>query len=795
MDDDNSNAHIRNTISFAAYEIACRLKEGTPAAQRLRTLFTVLGFDMTSIGAQPRNLIKLLVRALIEDCAGAIYEDRKRVSEFTNVPPFECCRGLRKSSHSAHDILSLASYRHCSVEIDRVYSLMGVLGVKFAAFHAEGPTKALCRLLDEVVITTNDVSIFNWAGKDLGSPIRGRSLYPSDLKAFSPERTENYFTARRNDVLARASKEKRYGLQVTASRLNLLLRQTIDFVKRTAHKDVPIDLIQSILEFINITSLHDLRPQLVNLGKLLVYLKDTPGFEKYKPKTRSTTEGESTKSVVGEGKKAPSGGNIASRFGIKTPQIPQIPTPKLKVGGFQGLYNKKSASKEPEPVKESSNAAPTTQPPVTIVQKPVEPETLVAEINDWVSRNRDVKNVPDEFKDLFENLQAPNFDGLPVGRQKPKTAKTSFSAKMICPNPIMLTTSGIEGVFDIQRVIITMQNPEELRYQVRSAVNKSQKISGQCTISTALSTITVNFSCAADVLGKQLDVCDVVQRAVFEVKLEKGAGGSTQTGPPLIPGQESTSYYTKLASLSSGFMRQGSQATGGTEKEDSKQDTKDEETQTQAFGETEEQRRVCRMLDFVQETDINLVVGEWVLARFTGAEGAKWFLCQLELGSTHSYYGQRIATDDIDFKKVVPESGLVGHWENYMRNKKTELCRVASVLIQGHIARRYADEVAGPEKENNKAAQVKTEIDEDSDNEGSDGKEKLIDFIVKRGTLVGAEIVQTVTDMWGERLDGMLSDTILQQVPKELRAAIMNLNENEDLLPAMFLSGVQVHMF
>jgi hypothetical protein len=682
--------------------------------------------------------------------------------------------------------------------------LMGVLGVKFAAFHAEGPTKALCRLLDEVVITTNDVSIFNWGGKDLGSPIRGRSLYPSNLTAFSPERTESYFAARRNDVLARASKEKRYGLQVTASRLSLLLRQTIDFIKRKAHKDMPIDLLQSILEFIKDTSLNDLRPQLVNLGKLLVYLEDTPSFEKYKPKTRYRTEDESTKSVVGEGKKAQSSGNIASRFGIKTPQIPQMPqmpqmpqlsAPKLKLGGFQSLYGRKSAANEPEPAKESSAAAPTTQPPVTIVQKEVEPESLVGEINDWVSTDRDIKNVPDGFKDLFENLRAPNLDGLPMGRRKPKTTITSFSDSMICPNPIMLTTSGIEGVFDIQRVIITMQKPELLRYQVQSAVNESQKISGQCTISTALSTITVNFSCAAGDLGKQLDVCDVVQRALFDVKLEKGAGGSTQTGLPLTPGQENTSYYSKLTSLSSGFMRQGSQEPSATENEDRKQDTQGKEDQTQAFGETEEQRRVCRMLDFVQETNINLIVGEWVLARFTGAEGAKWFLCHLELGSTHSYYGRRIATDQIDFKNVVPESGLVGHWENYMRNKKRELCRVVNVLIQGRIARRYADEVAGPEKADDKAALVKTEIDEDSDNEGSDGKGKLIDFIVKRGTLIGAEIVQTVADMWGERLDGMLSDTILQQVPKGLRAAITNLNENEDLLPAMFLSGVKVHMF
>ena len=121
-----------------------------------------------------------------------------------------------------------------------------------------------------------------------------------------------------------------------------------------------------------------------------------------------------------------------------------------------------------------------------------------------------------------------------------------------------------------------------------------------------------------------------------------------------------------------------------------------------------------------------------------------------------------------------------------MRNKKTELCRVVDVLIRGRLARRYADEVASPEKEDDKAAQIKSEMDEDSESEVSSGKQKLMDFIVKRGTLMGAEIIQTVADMCGDRLDGMLSDTILQQVPKGLRAAITNLNENEDLLPAMF---------
>ena len=204
------------------------------------------------------------------------------------------------------------------------------------------------------------------------------------------------------------------------------------------------------------------------------------------------------------------------------------------------------------------------------------------------------------------------------------------------------------------------------------------------------------------------------------------------------------------------------------------------------------------MLDFIQETDLNLIVGEWVLARFTGAEGAKWFLCQLELGSTHSYYGRRIPTDIIDFKTVVPEPGLVGHWDNYMHNKKAELCRIVNVLIQGRDARRYADEVTGQEKiQGNQEAHNQVDVgDEDSDNdEAPNPKEKLLDLIVRRGTHLGAGLVQSVADKWGDRLDGMLSDTILMKVPKELRAAILNLNANEDLLPAMFLSGVKVHMF
>ena len=799
MDDDNSNAYIRKTLSLAAYEIESRLKERSSAAARLRSLFNDLGFDLSSIRAQATNLIKLLLRVLIDDCQVSVETDRKRISEFTQVQPDECCRGLGRSRHPAQDILLLASRRRCTVPVDRVYSLMGVLGVKFPAFHAEGPTKALCRLLDEVLITSNDISIFNWAGKGLGSPIRGRSLYPSKLSAFSPNNTESYLNTRKNDEAAKASREERHILQDTESRLTLLLRGLLDFVKATPHKDLPVDLIRSILGFIKATSLMKLRAQLENLGRLFVYVKDTPRFEEYKPRIRSWAEAESTKSAVGEGKSTQIGGNIASRFGVNTPKMPQMPqmpqfsAPKLKVGGFQSFYGRKGASKEPEPAIESSNAILSPQPPATAVQEPKEPETLVGEIKDWISQKKDIQNVPEEFKPLFKNLQAPKLSVSPVGRQKSKIKETSYNDSMICPNPITLTTSGIEGIFDIQRVIITMQNAEQLRRQVESSVSENEKISGECAISTGLSTIAVNFSCATGDLRKQLNVCDVVKQALFDAKIEETAQGSKETEQPITSGQESTSYYSKLTSLSTGLMRQGSQVSGTTEKED-KQKVHVEETQIQAFDQTEEQRRVVAMLDFVQETDINLIVGEWVLARFTGAEGAKWFLCQLELGSTHNYYGRRIATDEIDFKTVVPEPGLLIAWKSYMQNKKVELCRVVTAFIQGRDARKYADEVAGPEKAKKEGApKIEGEADEDSDG-GTDPKERLMDFI-KLGTHIGAGLVQNVTDRWGERLDGMLSDTILQKVPKDLRAAIVNLNENKDLLPAMFLSGVKVHMF
>ncbi len=80
--------------------------------------------------------------------------------------------------------MSLACRRKCTVETDSAYSLMGLLEVRFPTYSAEGLPKAISRLLDEVIVAHNDLSVFNWSGLRQGSPVRGRSLYPSSLEAY-----------------------------------------------------------------------------------------------------------------------------------------------------------------------------------------------------------------------------------------------------------------------------------------------------------------------------------------------------------------------------------------------------------------------------------------------------------------------------------------------------------------------------------------------------------------------------------------------------------------------------------
>src|SRR5204862_337894 len=96
----------------------------------------------------------------------------------------------------------------------------------------------------------------------------------------------------------------------------------------------------------------------------------------------------------------------------------------------------------------------------------------------------------------------------------------STNESMISPNPIIVNNSGIEGVFDIQRVIVKMNDPDVLRQEVRSASSEAQKISGHCIISTGFAWVRLAFSCEKNVLEKQLNVCDVIDRTVLNQELD-----------------------------------------------------------------------------------------------------------------------------------------------------------------------------------------------------------------------------------------------------------------------------------
>jgi hypothetical protein len=126
-----------------------------------------------------QELIHFLLRRLVEAVGDLIAQDRQCIANFGNVDELKAWKeGKIGAGFPAEKVLVLACNRKATMPVDHVYSLMGILGVRFPVFPAEGPTKALTRLLDKVAMTHNDVSVFNWSGAGMGSPICGRSMYP-----------------------------------------------------------------------------------------------------------------------------------------------------------------------------------------------------------------------------------------------------------------------------------------------------------------------------------------------------------------------------------------------------------------------------------------------------------------------------------------------------------------------------------------------------------------------------------------------------------------------------------------
>jgi hypothetical protein len=99
-------------------------------------------------------------------------EGREALAEICGVPSNLLCVG-KKPDVAASVILKHAGKRRIDKHEDRVYSLMGMLGVRMRADYGEGQAKAFSRLFEYIIRTTGDISIFNWTGSYSVSPITG----------------------------------------------------------------------------------------------------------------------------------------------------------------------------------------------------------------------------------------------------------------------------------------------------------------------------------------------------------------------------------------------------------------------------------------------------------------------------------------------------------------------------------------------------------------------------------------------------------------------------------------------
>jgi hypothetical protein len=718
---------------------------------------------------------------------GLIRGDRKYIAEFSKVQDLKnWLEGTVRTKFSTHKIMSLACERQCTVPTDRAYSLMGMLGVRYPTFSADGLTKALSQLLDEILISSNDVSVFNWTGKHLGSPIKGRSLYPSTLEAFKFQRDERR-QREKNRKLAELLQLKRYEMMGVFLNITGMLRDTITFVKDRRQKNLPIGWLREILKVVKEAEFSALEPHLDNIGKILVYIQ-----KNFNSQSLETAEKDTSKSAMSEKlEKAESGSPLSLPFGIRSPltafssphesmtfrlsskksetESSSISQPsKRSIGGLKSSLGKGFGKKDSRSAKSPSEVELTSPPSPTLGSA----ETLTNETQE-TQREAKRKQLDEDVMQYIRSIISPEeldkstlasapelpseLKGVLATITKPEFVKATLKPEMesmISPNPIIVNSSGIEGVFDIQRVIITMLQPDRLRRQIDNAVSSHQKITGWCTISTGFALVMVSFSCETRILEKQLDVINAIETKVLK----------EQKDDPT-----KTRLQRRTTGMSSG----------------SKLEEEEPETTGTDNGETEEEKKVSRMIRFVQEPDLDAIAGEWVLARFSGVLGAKWFLCHLELGSTHDYYGHRIPTDEIDFHAASPEMGFAKYWELYMMRKKRKLCGVLEALLgskdMGTFKEYLPDFLA-------EAART-------SDGAESDPELSYLDHGTLALQKLESGLFQKLFEMRAEHLDKTLSASVLKGMPPHLQAALENLNDNKDLLPAMFHSAKKIHMF
>lgn len=681
-----------------------------------------------------------VLHVLVDEVNALILDDRQYIAEFGNITLLDSwVDGTRRHGFTTQEVMTLACKRRTTKSFDRAYSLMGILGVRFPTFPAEGYEKALCRLFDETVTTRNDVSVFNWAGYNRGSSIRGRSMYPSTQEAYQAKDSRLYS---RNSM---AETEKDKMLQTTSyyHAIVSLLRDLIEFLKKNAPPKQVVEWIGYISAVIYSFDLEKLtaapasaerleklsgRSNISNgtgalpyeievLSKFIGFIINGPSqarpgpkrllssrvirnprFEvDIKPDVQSVVDPPAqTPNInheqIGRDSSSSNGQNAFNTEDTTPPELVDVPTPTED--GENGTPPLGRKSRFVEQLSDAGSIRPSL---VT-----GENETSQTESNIPLSENEEISRYLQNWatnslqwikKDshFFETQLPPKIQDIRHKIEKEHRENSNYktasfgSPNMVSPHPIIVTNAGIESIFDIQRVIITMADLQGLRQQVEHATSPDQIISGYCSISTGFAQVIVQFSCKSELLRKQLEVNDGIDFRVMKEqnKKEDKKREHKMTSKVLFEKKkkDKKGRDEKKKKKDKRGDAESEQTMNLNEANDEGEVANDasEEAQTRDL---DEEKTINRMIKFIQEDDLRLVAGEWVLARCSGVANADWFLCHLELGSTHPFYGYRIPTSEIDFNNCFPEDGLVAEWNRYMNRKKEEMCKILATYLK-----------------------------------------------------------------------------------------------------------------
>ncbi|KAK4102423.1 hypothetical protein N658DRAFT_515132 [Parathielavia hyrcaniae] len=898
------------------------------------------GFEKGDMELQKmHHAIQFLLQCLVAEAEDLILADRQYVAEFGQVQQLETWQlGTCRSGFPAHHVLEASVKRKATVATDRSYALMGILGVRFPTFPAEGYSKALARLLDEVVITRNDVSVFNWTGMEMGSPIRGRSMYPRSQAAYGHSQD---LGRRYNLVLSAGVRENVQDILHTYESVIDTLKDAIKLLKDKERKSLPLEWVKRIVAIVVERNFQELKSLREGLGKIIGYVGQCRKEEKEPVAKMAAAKAESAESPTDTRKgffkrptlpsalsmPSPSTSSF-SLSGFKNPapvknEAESTETTKkgsrfsfgkgMKSSSFSLSRKVTALSEETEPLvaeevpvvlPNPEEAEPTPDPPPACEGEPPSALPSWTTMNEPVMKYLEAKYLEAKYLDedpctLPPDIESVKFD---VGDDE-QTAfsnitgwKDSHPAQdldTISPNPIVVNNSGIEGLFDIQRVIVTMIEPDKLRKQVGRAASPHARITGWCSISTGFANVVTSFTCERRLLEQELGVIESVETWVLQEQTkdksekrgtrilkdsvvsgsasnkpaEKEAGqsadpqageGKSQKGEAKDASESVDDGVAEPTDPPTGEKNDGSAAQGTGDYQQAPGEDKDNDNDKDKEAKsdnTEEERRVSRMIDFIQEPQLELIAGEWVLARFSACPGANWFLCHLELGPTHGqFYGYRIAAGAIDFSKPTPEPGLVGVWKTYMDRKKRRMCRILSEYVESREACSEVEKLMmGPEflrkgfdsfemptmKEvfSSGADKPPAEVvvDEGSKSEGEwegEGKGKwegegegegeesndksekgeddnsldvvaLLNQMLKTGKLAAktfghlasSAVQEKYHELHAAYLDKKLTKAVLKQTPKSLRSAVENMQDNKSFLPAMFHSSTRVAMF